>query len=466
MKPKRLRVLKDFSHGEGDDALEFKAGMILQVDATTADEFIKAESCEIYDPDKEKAEKEASAKAKVEREKELKDAFVAVLDDLSKDEDGTKRKVNITVGGSPMESDGMGGFRDEAHFLSEVVRACKPGAVVPEHLRAWNDLQEKKAKANKAITVQMEEGDDDQGGFLVPADMAGLWMPPELESSISTSRAFRIPVRGNRIQMPALVDATHVGSYFGGVTIYRPGEGGVKTQSKPHLRMIELTLHKQTVLVPVTDEMIEDSPISMAAFLNQVVPQAINFQKDADHLDGTGAGMALGAINAANPSLIVVAPRAGQAAATIIYENLVDMWSRFKMISAGSACWVAGHDCFPQLATMAMAVGTGGVAVWQPANLAAGRPLSTLFGLPLILTEKTQLLGVQGDIGLIDWSQYYVADKGGVKTASSIHLWFDYDVTAFRFVLRSDGQPAWQTPLTPYNGGPTLSPFVVLGARA
>jgi len=465
MKTLRVRVVKDFTHGEGDEAQEFKVGMILTVDEATADEFVKAENCEVYDPEKEKAELAKQAEAQAALEASIKKSFLAVLDEKAPD---GERKVNITVGGSPMEKDGMGGFASTAHFLSEVVRACKPGAATPKHLKAWTELQDAKIKAAKTtgISIVMEEGDDDQGGYLVPADIGALWMPPALETSISTSRAFRIPVRGNRIQMPALVDATHNGTYFGGVTIYRPGEGHEKTQSKPHLRMIKLTLHKQTVLVPVTDEMIEDSPISMAAFLNQIVPQAIAFQQDADHINGTGAGMALGAINAASPSLIVVPPEALQPAATIVYENIVNMWARFKMVNQATSCWVAGLDCFPQLATMAMAVGTGGVPVWQPANLAAGQPLSTLMGLPLILTEKTQLLGVQGDIGLIDWSQYYYADKGGLKANSSMHLWFDYDVTAFRFVLRSDGQPAWQVPLTPYNGGPTLSPFVVLGVRA
>jgi hypothetical protein len=41
-------------------------------------------------------------------------------------------------------------------------------------------------------------------------------------------------------------------------------------------------------------------------------------------------------------------------------------------------------------------------------------------------------------------------------------VYFVTDETAFRFVYRVDGQPNWNLPLTPKNGGPTLSPFVVL----
>jgi len=89
-------------------------------------------------------------------------------------------------------------------------------------------------------------------------------------------------------------------------------------------------------------------------------------------------------------------------------------------------------------------------------------------GRPLILTEKAQALGTQGDIGLADFSQYYIGQKagGGLKTATSIHLRFDYDEVAFRFVMRYDGQPGWLSALTPRRGSNTLSPFVVLATRS
>ena len=52
--------------------------------------------------------------------------------------------------------------------------------------------------------------------------------------------------------------------------------------------------------------------------------------------------------------------------------------------------------------------------------------------------------------------------KGGMQAASSIHVQFVTDETAFRFVLRLDGQPLWHSALTPYKGSDTLSPFVTV----
>ena len=457
----KLKVLKEFTLNDET----FKAGVIVSTDDASAKDLIADGSCEKYDPDAEAKAKAEAEKAEIAEHEKQKKVFMEVLEDLTaKDGTAEKRALTIKIGESELEKSGSGGFA-EGQFLHEVMLACAPGARVPETLAKWQDVCAKKEKAIKQPTHVMEEGDDTQGGYLTPPEQAALWMPPALENDISTSRAFKIPMRTNRLAMPALVDATHVGSYFGGVTIYRPGEKHQKTTSKPTLRQIQLTLHKMTVLVPISDELMEDSPISMAAFINGVVPQAIAFQRDWDHLAGTGANMALGAANAANPALIATPIQPAQPITTIVYENIVNMWARFKMINAASSCWIAGRDCFPQLATMAMAVGAGGVPVYMPAGGVSGLPHATLMGLPLFLSEKTQLLGVQGDINLIDWSQYYYADKGGIKTAQSIHLWFDYDVTAFRFELRSDGQPAWATDLTPANGGPTVSPFVVLAGR-
>lgn len=56
--------------------------------------------------------------------------------------------------------------------------------------------------------------------------------------------------------------------------------------------------------------------------------------------------------------------------------------------------------------------------------------------------------------------------KGGIDYASSMHLKFDYNQTAFRFVTYFDGQPKLKSAITPYKGNKTVSPFVALASRA
>jgi HK97 family phage major capsid protein len=158
-----------------------------------------------------------------------------------------------------------------------------------------------------------------------------------------------------------------------------------------------------------------------------------------------------------------------QAADTIVYENILKMWTR-KWGRASNYIWVINDEIFPQLAKMNIAVGTGGAPVFTPGSAngtdgASMAPLNRLMSLPILEIEQASAIGDVGDINLVDMSQYRVAEKGGIQSAMSIHVQFIYDETVFRWVTRIDGQPKWNSPLTRYKGANTKSPFVTLAAR-
>jgi len=342
-------------------------------------------------------------------------------------------------------------FKNMGEFFSDVIKADSPGGFQSERLREW---------ATKTAGY-MEEGDLSQGGYTVPVEFRAQLLMTALEKSIVMPRATPMPMKTNRLAISALVDSDHSTNYFGGITLYRPGEMGEKTPTNPTFEKVSLTLHKIIGLCHVSDELLEDSSIAMETYLKTVFGSAIAFQMDSDFLTGTGVNQPLGAFNAANPSLITVDAEGGQGAGTIIFENLLEMWSRLYPAGQDNAIWIANPDTFRELGTMAMPVGAGGVPVWMPANQVSGSPWRTLMGKPLIFSEKMETLGTAGDIALADFSQYLIGQRG-LQTAVSIHLKFDFDLTSFRFVMRYDGEPWWLAPLLPLNSADTLSPFVVL----
>lgn len=379
--------------------------------------------------------------------------------------DPTEPDPTITLGDSPEDkimADRKGGFRDHGEFVAAIAGKGSKyyGLSHFEKLKAWQNSVTK-------IAGTMNEGDMAQGGYLVPVEFRDQLMQTALESSIVKSRATVIPMQTNRISIPALVDSDHSTNFFGGVLPAKTSEHGSKGVTKPLLQQVSLTLHKLTGMVYVTDELLEDSPISIPPILDSLFGQSIAFLEDDAYLQGTGVNTALGAFNAGNPSLVTQAIEAAQPVNTILWENIINMWSRLYPQSMSKAIWVANIETFPQLASMAMAVGAGGVPVWMPANGVAGAPFGTLMGRPLFLTEKMQALSTAGDIGLADFSQYLIAQKsgGGLQTATSMHYHFNYDEQTFRYVLRYDGQPWWLSDLTPYRGTNTLSPFVILAGR-
>lgn len=180
-------------------------------------------------------------------------------------------------------------------------------------------------------------------------------------------------------------------------------------------------------------------------------------------VEGTGAGQPMGYLN--SPAVVSVAKETGQAAATIVKENIDKMWSRCWNRSRKSAVWLINQDCEPQLNSLNQAVGTGGQILYMPPGGLSAAPYSTLYGRPVIATEYNSAVGTVGDITLVDLSQYTIVDKGGVQMATSMHVAFDTDEMRFRITYRVDGRPMWNSPLTPFKGSATKSPFITLATR-
>ena len=288
-----------------------------------------------------------------------------------------------------------------------------------------------------------------------------------MEKSEIMNRCVKVPMATNAIQFPYLSGFDRSGGVIhGGVEFEWLDEAGTKTQKDVKFGKIELRLKKCAAYIKASDEILEDSWVSMEPLLRDAFTDGLSYQLDNVFLNGDGAGKPMGILNA--PCLVSVAIETGQAATTILFENIVKMYAR--LWRKGQGIWFANHDVFKQLAVMAYPVGTGGVPVYLPAGAASGKPYNTLMGLPIVWTEHCQTLGTKGDIYLCDWSQYLVGQKtgagAGLKFDTSIHLYFLSDQTAFRFVYRIDGQSWWPTYLTPRYSSDTLSPFISLDVRS
>jgi HK97 family phage major capsid protein len=279
------------------------------------------------------------------------------------------------------------------------------------------------------------------------------------------SRVRRIPISAgsNGLKINAIDETSRAdGSRWGGVQVYWTAEAAQKTPSKPKFRQMELDLKKLAGLFYSTDELLQDAS-ALQSIAMEAFSEELNFKIEDAIFNGTGAGQMLGIMNSG--ALITESKEAGQAASSIVYDNVLKMWSRLHARSRPNSVWFIDQSIEPQLYKMSLAVGTGGAPVYLPAGGASAAPYATLFARPVIPVEYAAALGTVGDICLFDLSQYLMIDKGGLETASSMHVRFIYDEMVFRFVYRVDGQPIWNSALTPKSGGSTQSPFVVLEGR-
>jgi len=303
-----------------------------------------------------------------------------------------------------------------------------------------------------------------EGGFLIPETLRSEMLRVAIETSIVRPRARVIPMETLRVPFPAIDSTSNVSSVYGGIVGYWTEEGAALTASQAAFSRIVLDAKKLTAYTEVPNELISDSIISFQAFIDQIFPEALGFYEDVAFLKGSGVGEPLGVLDANNSATVAVSKESGQSADTIVWENIVKMFARMLPSSLDRAVWVCSIDTFPELATMALSVGTGGSAIWL--NNGAQGPPMTILGRPVIFTEKAPgLLGDLGDISFIDFGFYLIGDRQVMSAMSSPHFKFQNDQTAYRIIERVDGRPWLQSAITPQNNGPTLSPFVQLAAR-
>ena len=315
-----------------------------------------------------------------------------------------------------------------------------------------------------------------EGGFLVPPEYASVIIRKAFEQGSVLSRVNRQQLSGTDTMKIPFVDETSRadGSRGGGVRGYWKGQGSQGTASKPSTGQLTLELKKLMCLGYVTDEMLKDYSFT-GQLLTGLFADEITFLVEDAIINGTGGDQPLGVTNAA--CKVQVAKESGQAAATIVGDNLLKMVARFPVKSrkSGGAAFFYNADCEPQLwklAAYSTAVsGASTTAAAQPLILPSGMGLNrsefpTFLGIPLIPVEYCATVGTAGDIVLADLSQYLFVDQGQIEMASSIHLRFDYAEEAFRVMYRCDGQPMWKSALTPYKGSATISPVITLAVRA
>lgn len=417
---------------------------------------------------------------------EVRDQVQSVLFDMVRGGD-TKSKLGVGFSnGSPvvtadakMVSKGRGAVynhtSDGAHMertLKEDERFTNMG----DYCKAIKELRAPSTRANRQelldklnriqdLTNSFSSEEPSSGGFLVPEIMRSELLQLALEESIVRSRATVIPMSTLRVPIPTVDDTSHVSNLFGGVQFYWTEEAGQITESTAKFSKVTLDAKKLTGFFKVPAELLDDAP-AFAAWFDTRIPAGLAWSEDVAFMTETGAGTPQGFIN--SPASVAVPKEVGQASATILWENITKMYARMLPTSLKNAVWIASIDTFPELATMALAVGTGGGPVWIGGWSQNGSemPPMTILGRPVIFTEKTSALGTTGDINFVDLSYYLIGDRQQVRVDSSEHFLFQNNQVAYRIIERVDGRPWLQSPLTPHNGSSaTLSPFVQIATR-
>jgi HK97 family phage major capsid protein len=347
------------------------------------------------------------------------------------------------------------GFSTLGEFAQHVRQAMDP----------YIGIRDKRLDFYSAVTGMSTKAGGDGGFLLPPAFNTAVWDGMNSDPGNLVALTESYPVDGESLTLNANAETSRAtGSRFGGVRGYWLGEGEQITSSKATFRQIRGEPHDIAAMCYVTDKLLANAS-ALERYLQNAITRELIFLMNDALINGDGANKPLGILNAS--CTVSQAKETGQAVDTVMFENCVKMFSRLHPECRANGKWFINLEVEPQLQQMTLGVGAGGVPAYMPPGGLSQQPYGTLFGRPVMPIEFCAKLGDVGDIILADFSKYVTFTRGGIASNSSIHLRFDYNETAFRWITALDGQPWLASAITPYKAtsGLTLSSFVTLAAR-
>lgn len=312
----------------------------------------------------------------------------------------------------------------------------------------------------------MTEGVGTNGGYLVPPQYIAEILDAALTEEIVRPRAIVLPMQGKQLNAAGFDFQDGTSGASAGLTLRWGAEATSLAEQTGKTREVTLNAHKGSIYVRVSNETADDAP----AFDRQL--RAATIGAVAQGLDyawyqGTGVGQPLGIVAA--PGTITVSKESGQAANTILLQNLAKMLARLRPGSYRRAVWMVHQTALPLLYQMAIVIknmaGTETVGGGSAAVTIDGEGNLRIFGRPVIVSDACSALSSAGDIALCDWTGYLIGQRMDAAIVRDDSRHFDTDEVAFRMILRMGGQPMNSTAVKLRNGTDTVSHFVILEAR-
>ncbi len=312
------------------------------------------------------------------------------------------------------------------------------------------------------VTKALGETTGSTGGFMIPVEFRPELLRLIIEDQVVRPRATVVPMATDQLWWPKIVDTSHVSGIHGGMKGTPTAEAASLGTGDPVFGQLRLIPTKYTDYIPVSNELLMDSPISIPPLIGMLGREAVGFSEDYDALFGAGPNTLLGVMKSG--SLISVART---STGHILWDDIRNMYGSMFPSSYKRGVWVVSPSGLMDVMNMSISVGVGGNGVFIaniPGQTAADSVPMRILGQPLIVSEKMAALGTVGDLLFADFSYYIIGDRMDLTIDASEHYLFGTDQTAFRLAERLAGAPWIDSALTAKNGVDTLSAFVTLAA--
>lgn len=291
----------------------------------------------------------------------------------------------------------------------------------------------------KAIVGQGETVAAD-GGALVDNDIIADIYRIAMETSMVASKVAERPIGEgyNVMQIRQLNQSNATPADYQGVSLSVVAEGAVITPDKVAFKMGTASVNKLAALFSATSEIEQDTP-GLMGYISGIVGEAFGMKLDDEILHGTDSLLTplVGDASTAKIGVTTVLPTAAQLTGLYLGN-----------INPSAAEWYMSTEAYEKIMRV---MDASGRPLLQPSYAVAA--YGTILGRPINLVPAMKNTASDGAILFADMGRSYIlGTKGGVRFANSIHLYFDTDQSAYRWVLRVAGLPQKATALTKADG--------------
>lgn len=452
---KWIKNLEEFKtkNSEGEEVI-LEKGKVYEVEDSVADALVSLNKAEITkepvgDIDLDGIIKTFGGKLESTVKSIFSEALTGVGDTLE------KSIVHASPKGENYDLEKNWGWKDEEHFAKAVKNAANQSA-------SKDELE----KLNKAPTGH-SVGEDASLGFLVPEPMSDrIWGNVEGEPFSLFALGDKYTTAGNSLKFNTMWETSRkegAGQRNAGIQAYWEDEADEHTKSKMTVGKDQLDLFKVAVLTYATDETLEDVGGNFVSRVSPLAGNAIAYKINEAGFNGTGVGKPMGFMK--SDGLVTVAAT-NNAGRNITHRNLNQMY--WRNTNRHNAVWLIHPLLAEELEFIYFNDDVSTQRpVYLPANQIVDSPFGRIYNRPVVPFEFMNSAGDLGDLAFIDPSQIAWLTKPGrgIKRASSIHIRFLYDETAFKWTFRIGGKPTWKAPKEDLKGTLKRSPYVTLADR-
>lgn len=272
------------------------------------------------------------------------------------------------------------------------------------------------------ISNVLQEGNDQQGGYLMPVEYDNRLIDVLNEENIMRSLATKITTSGeHKINIAATKPAA---AWI--------EEGGALTFGDATFDQIMMDAYKLHVAIKVTEELLYDAAFNLEGYIIDQFGKALaNAEEDA-FLNGDGKGKPMGVFDTTNGGQY----NTTTSTANISADDIINLVYTLKRPYRKSAAFITNDKT---LASLRKLKDNNGAYLWQPA-LTAGEP-DRLFGYAIHTSQfAPEAAAGKPAMAFGDFSYYNIGDRGSRSMQELKELFAGNGMVGYVMKERVDGR--------------------------